>query len=539
MDSFTEKKWFVYVGDRHEGPFSIAEIQGKMSQGEVTTESFVWAEGMADWQAMKETPGFEKILSGGQHPLSVDESFEPNPLEASPVQSTQKEGDPFANPSPYATQSKNSPFRLSEEKTGDLSPADLRQARNVGNEAESESIEAPRAKRGSLLPSLKRLIPLLLLGGVGYGYLEGYLDPIFKNPVFSTAINSGIDAARPYLIELSDRAPFLERWISPIPQLEDVNATEMEELKKTARAKVSSGGPKVAIAMSEKDLLFPTFYLTSNVPDGAKFQVRIIGVPQTLLNQMAFETKVNLTVEKKLAQSQPIKTPDGKTIPRGEYTVVVLSGENQPPQLKALFGSVQPPATPPPAHLPADFPKDARILLFKTYFLGGQRDATYASRLKDYHEKLRTKANLELGDLKQFAVTLETQLASTYGKFAQFSKTGPVKQRRAWEAFHNDWSKLQNQLHDIFQKWNPETLQNDFFYPTLFALVQTTSQSVERIHSFQHHYFSGGSDLKSIQIQLGEAGSSAQSAISLLKSKIDQAEKIPPTQNGMPQREGL
>src|SRR5690242_16629809 len=62
MDGFTEKKWFVYLGDHHEGPFSLEEIQGKMSEGRVTRENYVWADGMADWQPMPQVPDFNALL---------------------------------------------------------------------------------------------------------------------------------------------------------------------------------------------------------------------------------------------------------------------------------------------------------------------------------------------------------------------------------------------------------------------------------------------------------------------------------------------
>jgi hypothetical protein len=39
MDGFSEKKWFVYMGDHHEGPFSLDEIQGKLRQAEVSAST--------------------------------------------------------------------------------------------------------------------------------------------------------------------------------------------------------------------------------------------------------------------------------------------------------------------------------------------------------------------------------------------------------------------------------------------------------------------------------------------------------------------
>jgi hypothetical protein len=49
MNIENEKKWFVYVGDHHEGPFNAQEVSEKKNAGLVTEESYVWCEGMNDW----------------------------------------------------------------------------------------------------------------------------------------------------------------------------------------------------------------------------------------------------------------------------------------------------------------------------------------------------------------------------------------------------------------------------------------------------------------------------------------------------------
>src|SRR5689334_79785 len=41
----TEKKWFVYLTDHHEGPLSLAEIRERMSAGQIDRSVHVWAEG--------------------------------------------------------------------------------------------------------------------------------------------------------------------------------------------------------------------------------------------------------------------------------------------------------------------------------------------------------------------------------------------------------------------------------------------------------------------------------------------------------------
>lgn len=62
MTTLNEKKWFVYLGDHHEGPFSVPEVQGLMSQGKVRRESYVWCGGMTDWRPMNEVLELSALL---------------------------------------------------------------------------------------------------------------------------------------------------------------------------------------------------------------------------------------------------------------------------------------------------------------------------------------------------------------------------------------------------------------------------------------------------------------------------------------------
>ncbi len=56
MNSELEKKWFVYLSDHHEGPFSAAELSQKQKIGQITLQSYVWKEGMPDWLPIPEVP---------------------------------------------------------------------------------------------------------------------------------------------------------------------------------------------------------------------------------------------------------------------------------------------------------------------------------------------------------------------------------------------------------------------------------------------------------------------------------------------------
>ena len=54
MNSELQKKWFVYLSDHHEGPFSAVELSQKHKAGSVSPQSYVWSEGMVDWKPLME-----------------------------------------------------------------------------------------------------------------------------------------------------------------------------------------------------------------------------------------------------------------------------------------------------------------------------------------------------------------------------------------------------------------------------------------------------------------------------------------------------
>ncbi len=54
MNTELQKKWFVYLMDHHEGPFDANELSLKKKNGLINQQSYVWAEGMADWKPLIE-----------------------------------------------------------------------------------------------------------------------------------------------------------------------------------------------------------------------------------------------------------------------------------------------------------------------------------------------------------------------------------------------------------------------------------------------------------------------------------------------------
>lgn len=518
MDTSQEKKWFVYIGDHHEGPFTVEEVQNRMSGGQVTAASYVWAEGMADWKLITEVSDFSAIFNPKQN------FFDALSIPSDPAANAQVPDRPEAA-EPIAKIELSSTAHLTEKRQ----PApqlDLRAP------SAADPFEPKPRRSGRFV-----LLALLLLGAGTFGaYTQGLLDPFLSNPAVRAALQTASDAAQPLLLKLTDKVPALAEWISPIPRLDDVAEADYDELRKAAMADFQKEGPRVAVALSNSDPLMPTFYVATNLPDGAAVEVYVEGVSETLLNQLSFGTSTRVTVQRKLGRSQPVRMANGQAIPRGQYEIYAVESEAQNEEIKAALAGFQPIT----AKVPATLPKGFKALGTRSYFLGGKKDETYTARLREFHEKLKEKAVAELAELKQFATLLETQLNATTGKFGGLfkGKLSPAK-KKAWAEFHKGWEGFSGQMNASVAKWTPVALDSDFFYGTLYALLKHTHSAIEQVHSMQNEYLAKPGDAGAFEIQIGQTTAVAASELANLKARIDQAEKIPPSPNGMPRREGL
>ncbi|MCM2279967.1 MAG: DUF4339 domain-containing protein [Oligoflexia bacterium] len=519
MDGYEEKKWFVYLGDHHEGPFSLGEIQAKMNEGLVTPSSYVWAEGMSDWKLMPQVPAFEGLLQGGYSPA----------LQAFPEVPVAMATEPAAVPEPVLEEPvtletvRPQSVQLTASRP-ELDPAPRVTEEDLRGTRRDEYSEASEAKpRGPLLGRLFKLLLLLgILGGAGVGAIGVFSPELLPEPVRGPA-QAAVTAAR--------------ALFSPLPSLEDVAPEDFEELKAAAGAKLDKDGPRIAVALSTADLLSPAFYVATNLPDGTVIDLYVEGVTETLLNQLAYSSRVRAVVAGRLAKTPALKFAENKSLPRGQYELYAIEGEEQPEEVKSILASL-PPASFPKA--PAAMPKNFKLAATKGYFLGGAKDGTYTARLKEFHDKLREKATRELVEIKQFHGTLEATMNAGLSDFNLISrmKAAAIRQKK-WEEHHQKWQGFATQMNDIFGKWTPAVLESEFFYGSLYSMIQQAFQGVEQLHNLHHSYFTASVDAKAFEIQAGQVAATASAALANLKAKIEQAEKIPPAPNGMPRRDGL
>lgn len=73
------KKWFLYIEEEHEGPFSREDLLHKIDQGLVISSDYVWAEGMTDWLPVEKVPVFSSHIKDPRPQLPVYAEVPPIP----------------------------------------------------------------------------------------------------------------------------------------------------------------------------------------------------------------------------------------------------------------------------------------------------------------------------------------------------------------------------------------------------------------------------------------------------------------------------
>jgi hypothetical protein len=476
MNMEMEKKWFVYVGDHHEGPFSIPEMAARQDSGEVTSDSYVWCEGMADWLMLSQVNELEQGLR------EFKEASQP---AATPV-SSRKESVATA-PAPKSVQKKN--------------------------------------KR---LPLILTAIFLVLVIG-GLASLVG----------ISRSSNEELHASiRPLLSRLVQNVPALGSLFQLIPTLPDVKEDEFFELQ-AANTGALREGARVAIALSTQDANRPFFYVSTNLPHGIKFEIQMVGQADTLLNRLQFSTQGTLATSQGFGKSEVFLAEGGQLIPKGRYMVYLMEASEQDASMKEQLAQVE--AIKFQGKLPASIPSTAKFVVAKSLFLGGERDETYLTRLKAFHDKIRANSEKELQELKQYSQTLDFQFNTLTTDFQRLfsTKKATATLRNSWKKNLGLWTQISTQLDQSIQTWSPETLKNEFFYGKVYELVKSAFQSLKSLIQLESEQLEKPGDKAAFEIQHGKMLSDTRQALEMMKQKVDFASKIPKNPAGLPSREGL
>jgi hypothetical protein len=491
-----QRKWFVFVGDAHEGPYTTDDLLHKMDDGTLSSDDYVWSEEMSDWQLMKEVKNFESLFGRQKDNSSPYETLSTDqiPVESINYRSSENFSLPYSpyTLGRYAKLSKRSTY----QKTLDTVHSYKRSVRN--------------SKLWKLWKNRNpwpELIVALLATALTLLYQSGFL----------------ITAA--------------QKQLNFISQIQGISAEENRDLRGAITEPLEDFGPSVALAVLNPETPLFSFLVSTNLPNNAKFEIHLEGVPETLLGQPSATGMMVVSTTSGFTQSSPFQLAESRSLPRGEYRISVILAAQQPTSVNTTLRKLWRLESLEASRIPTA----GKPMLRKSYFLGGPRDSEYDQMLKEYHSTLQEKAKMELVEISQFASTLEDQLKQTTGKFQELLEESPDReslQRIRWSKFRADWEGLQNKLNPELDKWSPEFGEKEKFHSKLYGLLFQAGRLVNELHDEQNSYFDADSeDQKAMELHIAQTASLAQSVILSVKAKAQLVDKLPTTANGMPARE--
>jgi hypothetical protein len=96
---------------------------------------------------------------------------------------------------------------------------------------------------------------------------------------------------------------------------------------------------------------------------------------------------------------------------------------------------------------------------------------------------------------------------------------------------------MQSQLEEAFSKFNEALGRDEYFHAFLFQQTRTAGDQVSQLHAAQHTLMTNRpKDMAAADTEILPKQKAAQESIELLKSKLEETEKLVPTANGMPLR---
>ncbi|MBC7386403.1 MAG: DUF4339 domain-containing protein [Cryobacterium sp.] len=488
----SEKKWFIYVGDHHEGPFSVEEVTEGLGAGRFSRTAFVWSDGMKDWAPLADLPDFNR-----ETPLPVQSEPTFTPVTASPISPILETYSPMAV--------ETGPVLEAREPTS-TGLTSIIEIKNLEDATRAEMLRPAELKSTtSSRPSERAAIEKT-------PFIPKKLKPLVYAIVILFCIVALQKAGA--LREIENR---LGSLLSTLPELPDVAPPEYEELRKAVKTPLSNG-PQVSIALSKADPLSPLFYVASNLPDGARFEIYVEGVGHRILNTLSFSGKLDVEMLKHLGKSAALRYPDGKPIPRGEYDIYVMEAPSGQPDLvyKELL-QLAPIARTLPNHLP----QERRLVLTKRIFFG-TKDATYEQRLKEFHDGLVAKAKSELMELSQAAATLESQALvsiSTYDRLKR-QPIGP-KQKQAWNDMNRTWRPIQAQIMQKYAGLSAEQTKENYFHGNLVSEFIVVEKILSDLHSAQEKLFTTNANAAQLEPEVVDSRNQFELRKNRWKSAIE------------------
>ncbi|MGE3262600.1 MAG: GYF domain-containing protein [Bacteriovoracia bacterium] len=384
-----EEVWTLRVGTVVSGLHSLNRLKELAGDGEIPADAALWRQGWTDFQpvnTVQAVASARRVKAAGATRAGIKSpSFAARPGGLAPITAAADVG--------------------SDEPTDPLI------------KAPGKSKFAFLGKLTSILQRKPKAAPVktgaVVIGKNKSGSMAGVGVAVKKIAMIVLVVGALGGAGAAYFLFFA----------SPIPSDLDVLPDDKENLALLVKEPLAQG-KKFAIAQARgtednpADDTAPKFYVASNMPEGTKITLSLVGKPGTLVNKINFEKSYTADIAKTHLATFELQD-DGKPLAMGEYTIKVSAEGAEPYDV--------------------------------TKFLGGKKGAVYDRRLKQYREKLEKEYADEVEEIRELVSTLKNLQAEVSKRLADFKAAGAAPANRArlaaeWRSFGPAFDGMAGQL---------------------------------------------------------------------------------------------
>lgn len=464
----TPKKWFVYLGNHHEGPFSKEDIQAQRTQGTLSDHHFVWSEGMKDWILLRDVRELDEFFQSPHQGKRLED-------KGQSLLTPKKNKDPVSLHQPFLS---SQPPLQSKEQTpsSPLSGIYQREARMSASAAENfegwVSAETRKAF-GWLTGSLVSFFVFFSLSFWG-------LSSLSQRNELSPPLLKLRSSLEPGMWLLLRTFPILEKWLPPLPSLHPPLSLEDTQVFKKKLLLSGTSPWKSHLALVPHSMGSPTFYALVPLPysEGRHlvWTLKAVGIPETLVDTISFEREERASWQRHLVSFPPLQAGEGKLFPLGEYDISLIVHR---PWSTAFERRIR------------DLPgfqegQETATVLTQRFFLGGAPDGSYKMALEHFHERFLAQSREEWGELKQFLKTFQELFQESFSTYQQHSlatrKEAALKKAVTSSSIEL-WTRLSQQVAQEWAQWTPEFLEKKRLHGDLYQQLKQTGEKLLHLRS--------------------------------------------------------
>ncbi len=242
------------------------------------------------------------------------------------------------------------------------------------------------------------------------------------------------------------------------PALLGIPSAMKEKLITASETAESTSSPVLTVFEKTATKSDPVLVVGTNLPIGTSINIKITGDPNTLLNSFRFQKDIEMTITEKIFLTEAIRQKNGKFIPPGSYDITMTCSSCT----------------------------DTKASIYKGKFSFGIVDkAAYNADLKEFHQKTRASAQLELNELNDLSNTLDSQYKNSLQKFTALNASDETFE---WESFSNSWLTSQKKLVDLFVQIESAEFKTSLYYLDLYKQYSQVTKNLFEVHMLQDDY---------------------------------------------------